>query len=75
MRARRGMLELDFIFERFLNHHYDQLSENDKQLFMRLLNEEDPVLYDWLVVDLPCSNQVLQPIVDQIKKNYFHSRN
>jgi antitoxin CptB len=75
MRARRGMLELDFIFERFINHHYDQLSENDKQLFMRLLNEEDPVLYDWLVSDLPCSNAMLQPMVDQIKKNYFHPGN
>lgn len=73
MQCRRGMLELDFIFQRFLSQHYDQLSENDKALFSLLLNEEDPTLYDWLVTEIPCTDVKLQPIVACIIKNYFHS--
>lgn len=73
LQCRRGMLELDFIFQRFLTQHYDQLSNDDQKLFSRLLNEEDPTLYDWLIVDAPCMNQTLQPIVDRVKKSYFNS--
>ena len=64
MQCRRGMLELDFIFQRFLDQQYDQLSESDKKLFSRLLNEEDPTLYDWLVVEIPCTDVTLQPIIN-----------
>lgn len=73
MQCRRGMLELDFIFQRFLEHHYDQLSENDKTLFSLLLNEEDPILYDWLITETPCTNTTLQPIVSYVIKNYVCS--
>lgn len=73
MQCRRGMLELDFIFQRFLEQHYSQLSENDKALFLLLLNEEDPTLYDWLVTEIPCPDARLQPIVTRVIKSYFHS--
>lgn len=63
MQCRRGMLELDFIFERFLKFHYDQLSLERKKLFSRLLNEEDPTLYDWLVKEVACTDARLQEIV------------
>ena len=26
--CRRGMLELDFLFERFVNNHFDELSDD-----------------------------------------------
>ncbi|OGT43640.1 MAG: hypothetical protein A3F13_06655 [Gammaproteobacteria bacterium RIFCSPHIGHO2_12_FULL_40_19] len=68
MQCRRGMLELDFIFQRFLEQHYDQLSENNKTLFSRLLDEEDPTLYDWLITDIPCTDVTLQPIVARVIK-------
>lgn len=70
MQCRRGMLELDFIFEQFLDCHYSQLTSEQKKLLSQLLNQEDPTLYDWLVVDLPCTDVTLQPIVDLIKKSF-----
>ena len=65
-RCRRGMLELDVIFQKFFNDHYEKLSEDQKKIFEQLLEHEDPVLFDWLVTELPCENKVLQPIVKNI---------
>ena len=64
--CRRGMLELDIILERFLNQRYEQLSSENKLLFSRLLNESDPVLADWLIGAIPCTDVTLQKIVDQV---------
>lgn len=48
--CRRGMLELDVIFERFIDRDgYQQLSESDRVLFEALMQEPDPVLYSWLL--------------------------
>lgn len=48
--CRRGMLELDVIFERFLDRHgFEKLSAADQALFLDLLEQPDPVLYSWLL--------------------------
>lgn len=67
MQCRRGMLELDFILERFLDQQYNSLSENQKKLFLKLLNEEDITLYDWLIKDVPCTDVTLQEIVKMVR--------
>jgi len=46
--CRRGMLELDCLLRRFLDEHYDQVSEELQSGFRRLLREADPHLYHWL---------------------------
>jgi len=66
-RCRRGMLELDFIFERFFNTHFAALSEEEKTAFETLLAQEDPLLFDWLVTGLPCSEATLLPIIKKIQ--------
>ncbi len=45
LNCRRGMLELDIILERFLNHAYAKTSAGEKQCFEQLLNMQDPKLY------------------------------
>jgi antitoxin CptB len=47
--CRRGMLELDFLFERFVDRDYLTLSENNQVLFHEMLNEDDPTLFAWLM--------------------------
>ena len=48
--CRRGMLELDLVLDRFLTTQGDVLSaEMDVQL-RALLEQKDPVLYQWLIV-------------------------
>lgn len=48
-KCRRGMLELDVLFERFLSHGYDQLDTTERLLFESLLEEPDPVILNWLM--------------------------
>lgn len=47
-RCRRGMLELDAILKRAFEGHFAKLSEQDQQLFAKMLEEEDTVLLMWL---------------------------
>lgn len=48
--CRRGMLELDVLFERFIDRGgYQQLSPAQQDLFEAMLQEPDPVLYSWLL--------------------------
>ncbi|WP_034916771.1 MULTISPECIES: FAD assembly factor SdhE [Erwinia] len=47
--CRRGMRELDISIMPFFEYEYDSLSENDKQVFVRLLESDDPDLFNWLM--------------------------
>ncbi len=47
--CRRGMLELDVIFRPFAEKHYENLSDEDKAIFTRLLECEDPELFAWFM--------------------------
>lgn len=47
--CRRGMLELDLIFQRFLKKHLDTLTEEQLIAFEHLLTHQDPDLYAWLM--------------------------
>lgn len=47
--CRRGMLELDVIFNRFLESGYGKLSAEQREQFAVLLQEPDPDLFAWLM--------------------------
>lgn len=47
--CRRGMRELDIAIMPFFENEYDELSDADKHIFVRLLECEDPQLYRWLM--------------------------
>ncbi|QTS84082.1 Antitoxin CptB [Coxiella endosymbiont of Amblyomma nuttalli] len=46
-KCRRGMVELDIILENFYEHNFQTLTEDEKNLFDKLLDESDLSLYDW----------------------------
>lgn len=69
--CRRGMLELDVLFQRVLEKHYTAFSPTEKQLFLQLLQYDDPVLYDWLIADVPCTDEAMRPMVCLLKKLLF----
>ncbi len=48
-RCRRGMRELDMVFDRFLAQDYAALDDDSKARFLELLEVTDPELYDWLL--------------------------
>ncbi len=45
-RCRRGMLELDIVLQRFMDHHYSQLDEQGLAQLERLLSLADNDLWD-----------------------------
>ncbi len=47
--CRRGMRELDISIMPFFDHDYDGLCTEDKKLFVRLLECDDPDLFNWLM--------------------------
>jgi len=67
--CRRGMLELDLVLQPFVESHYDQLSESDKQQFQLFLEREDQQLFQWLIQKEKSSDLNTQRIVDIIHES------
>ena len=69
--CRRGMLELDVLFMPFVEEAYDLLSDKDKDIFERLLAEQDPELFAWFMGHKICEdeelNAMVQFILDRVK--------
>ena len=64
--SRRGMLELDLMLQPFVEEHYDQLDQSDKELFHQFLELEDQQLFLWLVRGEQATDINTQRIVDII---------
>lgn len=64
--CRRGMLELDVLFEPFVDEAYDALSNDQKVAFQRLLACEDPDLFAWFMGHKVCEDQALNNMVQLI---------
>lgn len=47
--CRRGMRELDISIMPFFQYEFDSLDDGDKRLFVRLLESDDPDLFNWLM--------------------------
>ena len=47
--CRRGMLELDYVLERYLDDHYAEADAGERKRFRMLLTAQDPELQLWLL--------------------------
>lgn len=70
--CRRGMKELDVLFEHYLEHEYHRATEEDRAAFRVLLENQDPVLWD-LVMErsLPqdeAQRNVLRKLVSSLRR-------
>lgn len=67
-RSRRGMKELDFILNRFIDAEMAQLSMADKSMLDELLSAEDMLLWYWLSGKTKPQGpeQHLAPLVERI---------
>jgi len=62
-KSRRGMKELDVLFEAFFEKHRQVLSEGGWPQLETLLEQEDDLLYDWISGrDLPDDPQLIDLI-------------
>lgn len=66
-RCRRGMLELDILLKRYLDHHYSSASAQEQALFCRLIELTDPELYDQLMGAQNLRDPAYERIVQAIR--------
>ena len=65
--CRRGMRELDISIMPFFEYEYDSLNDADKALFIRLLECDDPDLFNWLMNHGAPQDSELQRMVTLIQ--------
>jgi antitoxin CptB len=66
-RCRRGMLELDVAFQRFLDQRYLELTAAERAAFERLLTMPDPELLGYLQGSQEPADRELREIVRKIR--------
>ena len=66
-RCRRGMLELDLIFQRFLAQYLEKLTETELVSLECLLTYPDPDLFSWLMGSEPCPHKEFSHIIALIQ--------
>ena len=64
--CRRGMLELDIMLKPFLDEQYKFLSLSEQHTFIKLLDEADQDLFEWLTGKKRCEDQELANMIVQI---------
>jgi len=64
--CRRGMLELDVLFMPFAEQGFNELSEQQQEVFERLLTCDDPDLYAWFMGHQACDDQELSQMIKHI---------
>ena len=66
--CRRGMLELDKIIMPFYLKHFDELTDDKKDIFIRLLASTDLQLFSWFFNRVKSQDVELQMMVEYIQK-------
>jgi len=65
--CRRGMLELDLLLNQFLDTAYADLTEPQRQDFVRLLRYQDQIIHDWLMGQAVPAEPALRDLVRRIQ--------
>ena len=66
-RGRRGMRELDQLFERSLDRAWRQAGEDERVVFLRLLETEDDKLWHWFMGNDAPTDADLAALVARIR--------
>jgi len=65
--CRRGMLELQVLLQPFVENFYQEMSDEDKTVFIRLLECEDPELFAWFMGHEVCPDAELARMVVKVR--------
>lgn len=75
--CRRGMLELDLLFERYVNEQYAKQPQAEQILFAQLLEQADQDLFDWYIkrstTPAPEFKSISQQLFQLTDANHNHS--
>jgi antitoxin CptB len=67
-RCRRGMRELDRLFDCYLDVRWAAACDEERGLFLRLLDCEDDKLWCWFMGYEECPDDTLVPLLERIGK-------
>lgn len=67
--CRRGMLELDLLLNSFLDKEYVSLNAQQSELFVKVLDYPDQVLFDLLMEKMQSSDDSVAKLVERIRKS------
>lgn len=67
-RCRRGMRELDQLFERYLNREWPASSDTERGIFLQLLDCEDDKLWRWFMDYEQCPDVALASLIQRIRQ-------
>jgi antitoxin CptB len=65
-RCRRGMKELDLLLTRYVDEQYGGAAPDHRQAFRRLLECNDPLIYDYLLGRASPPDAVLSSLIERI---------
>lgn len=65
--CRRGMLELDLLLTAYLERTANRMSSYDALTLQTLLDQPDPILYDWLMGYRIPDDRALRDLVGHIR--------
>jgi antitoxin CptB len=66
-RSRRGLLELDIVLGRFIETHYAQLDETERQVFEEMLDMPDNPLWDLIAGRQEATQAEQQVLLEKIR--------
>ncbi|MFT4248495.1 MAG: succinate dehydrogenase assembly factor 2 [Pseudomonas sp.] len=67
-RCRRGMRELDRLFDRYLERRWASASESERAVFLQLLDCEDDKLWRWFMGYEECPDAQLAGLVAVVRE-------
>ncbi len=62
------MLELDELFGAFLERGYDEMDDQERDLFERFLECKDQDLLDWLLLQGEPTDGTFKPLIERIRR-------
>ena len=65
--CRRALLELDLVFTRFLERHFDTLGDEEMDAYVRLLELIDTEFLEIVNGKRDVDDPALQPLVDMLR--------
>ena len=69
-KSRRGMRELDLLFENFFKLHASKISKNELQTLRELLVYDDQSLFDFIFKDIKLGNSRHEEFIKKYLKKY-----
>lgn len=71
--CRRGMLELDLLLRRFVDSAYSDLSDEERNAFVRLLEYPDDTLLELLMGRMTSMEGAIDGVIEKIRAAQHHA--